>query len=296
LFEAAARLAPREPELLADLALCQHRLGNDELARQTNLDAVARASEPTQLEDPHFARIRRHIYFNLAALEPLPESSLDTDAGCWQFQAVPGCSKSLNACGVSRAAGGQTYRSTAFVIRVAESKEAAGIADGEGDGGGDAEQLATPSPELPISVDRDQTFDFLGSFSEEQLSYPCEWTCEGSSAVAEAVSKCQSSPKRSTAASEDCQRSVCKRAESSPWAAIEAERRAEDACYADAAKVNAEYQCGVVYANACSGLVGLICSGHAGGEEQTRTRIEEYRFRAAADESSSSASAFLSGK
>ena len=69
-FEAAARRQPGEPDLLADLALCQHRIGRDDLAQQTNLEAIQRASEPAErLDDARFARVRQHAYFNLSELE-----------------------------------------------------------------------------------------------------------------------------------------------------------------------------------------------------------------------------------
>ena len=279
LFEAAARRLPGEPQLLADLALCQHRIGSDELARQTNLDAIARASEPAaRLEDPHFARIRRHAYFNLAELDPAPGESIDQN--CGRPQVVPGCTKTFSACGVSRTAGGPTYRSDTTTIRVALTDAAARFDDGDPGSVPELESLATPSAELPVPVDADGALDYVTRFSEEQFTHPCEWTCESSNAVGAEVATCQAKPNLSPTARENCVTTVCARAEDSPWPAVKAELRDSAACYKYAATVDGEYGCNLVYANACTGLVGLLCSGHGGGDHETLERVEEYRFQA----------------
>jgi len=288
LFEAAAGRAPEAPEILTDLALCQQRIGSDELARQTNLEAIARASQPGRLDEPRFARVRRHAYFNLGQLEGGGEAepSVGYDPSCWQLQAAPGCRKSFNACAVARVSGGPAYRSDTTVVRIAQSEDAAGFGDNVPEVSPDFESRATPSDELPVPIDADSALDYAGRFSEEALTYRCEWSCQSSSAVSDEVSKCQSNPKQSASARQDCERTVCARAERAPWAAIKAEQRESDACYQSAATVDGEDDCYVVYANACTGLVGLLCSGHAGGEHETRTRVEEYRFLASKEEPS----------
>jgi hypothetical protein len=284
-FEAALRASPGEPELLTDLALCQHRLGNDALARQTNLEAIARASEPAaRLSEPRFARIRRHAYFNLAELEPGEPSDqplLEREQQCWALPSAPACTKTMHACGVSRTGGGRNYRSDEADIRVAETAEAARFDENDGEVSPDWGELATPSAELPVAITGDGALDFVDRFSEEETTYQCEWSCEGSTAVADEVDKCRSNPKASASTREQCSETVCARAERAPWAAVRGEQADSDACYQYAATVDGEYGCFVVYANACTGLLGLLCSGHAGGERESRSRVEEYQFQGA---------------
>src|SRR6478609_2138619 len=185
LFEAANRAAPGEPELLADLALCQHRLGSDELARQTNLEAIARSSEPApRLEDPRFARIRRHAYFNLSELDnaSLTGSNFDPEQSCFQLEAAPGCAKTLNACGIAKTMGGRSYRSDSAMVRVAASAEGAQLDDGDVQLQPDFESLSAPSSHIPTTIDANAVLDFVVSFSEEAHSFDCEWSCEASGA------------------------------------------------------------------------------------------------------------------
>jgi len=289
LFEAALRASAGDPELLTDLALCQHRLGQDELARRTNLEAIARASEPAaRLSEPRFARVRRHAYFNLSELGPEPgtgEPNAPPESGrdvqCWALPAAPTCSKALHACVASQTTGGRYYRADGTVVRVAQSAEAALFEVGDIDIHPNFDELGKPSAELPVELAVEDKLDFVDRFSEEEFNFSCEWSCENSAAVVEAVSKCRSNPKLSAADRERCTDTVCDRAERAPWAAAKAEQRQSDACYRHAATVDGEYSCSVVYANACTGLLGLSCSGHAGGERKSRTRIEEYRFGAA---------------
>ncbi|HET7545662.1 MAG TPA: hypothetical protein VFK05_37600 [Polyangiaceae bacterium] len=289
LFEAALRVSPGEPELLTDLALCQHRLGQDALARQTNLEAVARASEPaTRLSDPRFARVRRHAYFNMSELEAMPapdepnaQPAIEREVQCWSLPAEPGCGQTLHACAASRVVGSRSYSASATVLRVARSAEAAHFEPWEIDIGPDFSRLGAPAGELPVELGPESWLDFEDGFSEEELTASCEWQCEDSPAVAEEVSKCQSNPKLSSAARDRCSETVCARAERAPWAAVAAEQHDSDACYQYAKTVDGEYGCSVLYANACTGLVGLLCSGRAGGERKTLTRVEEYRFESA---------------
>ena len=71
-------------------------------------------------------------------------------------------------------------------------------------------------------------------------------------------------------------------AERRPWPAVIKERKAatngQRGCHASAPKNGSEYGCQIAYANACTGLVGLICSGRGHHEAKERMRVEEYLF------------------
>src|SRR3954470_24324395 len=50
-FEAAVRLAPNDPEFLGDLALCEYRLGHEDVARELNRKVITLEASTARLGD-----------------------------------------------------------------------------------------------------------------------------------------------------------------------------------------------------------------------------------------------------
>ena len=105
LFKEAAAAAPEDAALLTDLALCQHKLGQDEEATTTNLRAIEIASRDAKLiDDPTAARVRRHAYFNLDQMGVASTPQIADDSKCARCVALkspPSCAQGLIAvsCG-----------------------------------------------------------------------------------------------------------------------------------------------------------------------------------------------------
>lgn len=287
-FESASRLSPSDPDAAVDLALCEQRRGNEERARAQNLTAIALASRPEQIEDQHFGRVRRSAYFNL---EQLPEPSPDAhaaepvansapDQACARLAAEPGCSKAFTACSKRHAGGGAQVRTSATVVRLALNEADASFEDGADLDGNELEDDSA-SP-VPRQVTSGNSLTFNESYSLEFSQYTCEtdeWSCDKSLAVAAEAEACVH--KAGTGSEGRCQEQACAHAQNRPSAAIAREQRAAEratnGCYQHCSDSEQSYDCSVAYANACTGLVGIVCHGHT-GQDRDWTRVAEVAF------------------
>jgi len=288
-FESASRLSPSDPDAAVDLALCQQRRGNDERARAQNLTAIALASGPEQIEDPHFARVRRSAYFNL---DQLPQPDDDAPAAkpvanhapnqaCGRPAAGPGCSKAFIACSKEHAGGGAQVRTSSTVVRLALTEDDATFEDGEDLEGDDLDDDSASL--LPRHIARGNSLTFNDSYNMELLQYVCEadeWSCEKSLAVAAEAEACVR--KAGSGSEGRCQEQACTRAQSRPSAIIAREQhaaeRATNECYQHCSDSEENHHCSVAYANACTGLVGIVCHGHTGQAVQEWTHVHEVAF------------------
>ena len=284
-FEAAAVLAPRDPALFADLALCQHRLGDDDLARQSNWRAIELASEESAIEgDPKMARLRRSVYFNLAALTPevfFAEDAQPTTLppGCGTMAREPGCEQTFFECEYKESGGGSAALYSATHVRIARVLDDALFEDYPPFD--DFTDIDAPVPAAPIAIRDGGPLQYVESYDMEARTYSCDWLCERSEAVARETAKCRVSPKTAPADRDGCAERVCARAERTPWAAVRAELATSDECYRESKMFNQHEDCTLAYTNACSGLIGLVCNGESDRDKRPRTRVVEYRLEPA---------------
>jgi hypothetical protein len=294
-FEQAVRLAPEDPEPLADLALCRQRLGSSDTAEDINRKVIDLGSTGKALTDPRFVRSRRHAYFNLYQLNKnvkgryFPEAQA---AGCGELRPEVGCSKRLFYCADSWTTGGTFVTYDVTRVRVAASADDARFDADDDDpqtrenADPDFSELTTPFAPTPDVVENGDSVTYLESYRGEGAVMRCDeqaWSCEGSAAVAVEAKKCVASRGGAPSSAEACARSACGRAQQKPWPAVITERKAaahgQRACRATATSVDSEYGCQIAYANACTGLVGLICSGVGPHKKEELTRVEEYQFQ-----------------
>ncbi len=279
---------PDDADAIGDLALCKQRVGDKEAARGLNRRAIELASRSGRIDDVAAARTRRHAYFNLAQLDPVdPAPGGAREQECGELDRPPSCSKSLFACGVTREDGWKWRLVGSETTSIARDAKAARIDDGSLGGEPDYAELRTPFSPTPVVVGSSDQLVFLSAFQEEARGdLDCEpWSCDTSDAVRAEIDKCIASPgppAAPAAKAKLCQKQVCDRAARRPGRAVAQEqaaaRRAARDCRGDSPAYNGQYGCAIVYSNACSGLVGIVCSGHASGAKTTRTRVEEYRF------------------
>jgi len=292
-FEQAAQLAPEDPEPLADLALCKQRLGDSGAAERINRQVIDLGSKGKALTDPRFARSRRHAYFNLRQMKAQPDYLPEGEKRktCGELTPEEGCSKKLFYCEDSVTTGGSWMTQNYTRINIAASAAAARFDEEETNpatrehADPDFEELTQSFQPTPVVIEDEESVTYLESYSNEVNEWRCDesaWSCDRSDAVAAEAKMCLASPPKAPSPAEACRKDACNRAEKRPWPAVIKERKtaakAERSCHADAGKSGAEYGCAIAYANACTGLVGLICSGRAHGEKKERTRVEEYLF------------------
>jgi hypothetical protein len=302
-FSQAAQLAADDAALLTDLALCQHRLGHADEARATNLRAIALASRDAgQIGDPAAAKIRRHAYFNLHqagadASAPVPGNSRGTR--CAPIAGPPGCARSFQACGYTAEMGYRLRATSRTAAKIALTPDGAAWTEAERGAEStdepDYASLAEPPADKPQIVD-DGFLVLTSSFQDEAHTGGCEdlnaWSCQRSQAVQVAARDClRASPAAkgaSTASAEaQCFDKACAELEKKPSPAVEREKRQAakraEACAAGAIRgTGSDYACGIVYANACTGLLAVACSGTQVGAGKAATRIDEYAFVPAA--------------
>jgi hypothetical protein len=291
-FEKAAELAPEDPEPLADLALCKQRLGDTDSAERINRQVIELGSTGKALTNPRFARIRRHAYFNLRELNTqlryFPEVGPDV---CGELTAEEGCSKKLFYCADSWSGGGSWMTHTYSRVNIAASAEAARFdeddtaPDAREKTAPDFDELAQSFQPTPEVVEDQESVTYLEAYFDEVHEWRCDekaWSCDRSEAVEAEAKKCIASTAQSPTSTEACRKDACARASERPWPAVTKERKVaandQRSCHASAPESESEYGCQIAYANACTGLVGLICSGRARHSAKERTRVEEYLF------------------
>jgi hypothetical protein len=292
-FEKAAHLAPDDPEPLADLALCRQRLGDTATAEEINRRVIDLGSSAKALTDPRFARSRRHAYFNLRQLDTqrryLPEAGRDT---CGELTPEEGCTKKLFYCADGWTGGGSWWTQNTTRVRIAASAEAARFDEDDNDPDTrehtepDFDELTQPFPPTPEAIEDDESITYLESYLDELNEWRCDesaWSCDRSDTVAKEAEKCSASAAQTPTSAEACRKDACARARQRPSPAVLKERKvaadAQRSCHASAPEKESQYGCQIAYANACTGLVGLICSGRRSGKVKERTRVEEYLFR-----------------
>jgi hypothetical protein len=149
----------------------------------------------------------------------------------------------------------------------------------------DFAELTEAFPPTPEVVEDEESVTFFESYADTVNEWRCDeqaWSCERSDAVAAEAKKCVASPANAPSPADACHKAACDRAQHRPWPAVIKERKAatnaQRRCHASAPNSESEYGCQIAYANACTGLVGLVCSGRAFREKKERTRVEEYLF------------------
>jgi hypothetical protein len=292
-FEKAAQLAPADPEPLADLALCRQRLGDTGSAEKVNRQVIDLGSTGKALTDPRFGRSRRHAYFNLRQIKtPLryfPEVGSDI---CGELTPEEGCAKKLFYCADSWTGGGSWMTQNHTRVNIAASAEAARFDEDDTDPytrertAPDFDELVQPFQSTPEVVEDGESVTYLESYSDEVNEWRCDeqaWSCDRSDAVAAEAKRCVAAPAKAPVSAETCRKDACDRANHQPWPAVVKERKsaakAQRACHASAPENESAYGCQIAYANACTGLVGLICSGRHSRKAKERVRVEEYLFR-----------------
>jgi tetratricopeptide (TPR) repeat protein len=237
-YRQASAAAPQDADLLTDLALCQHKLGQDGPAAATNLRAIELAARDAKtLDDPAAIRIRRHAYFNLDQVNADAVAIIagnDKGTKCEAVRAAPGCARSFHVCGVEGANGFRMRTYTRTMAKVALAPAAARwtadeISDHAFD---DPTPRPGPSPsDKPEAVDGDSVI-FTARLEDEARTEGCEQT--GGDV---------------------------------------------DQCTAETlANTGSKYECSIVYANACTGLLAVLCLDSEPNDDQPTRFIDEYRF------------------
>ncbi len=281
-FRAAADRDHDEPDALADVALTLQKLGRTVEAVAANQNVVRLAAHAGGDKGKRFAKLRLTAYFNLGRLGAAVAVP-DVGACASLVPATDGC-KAMFACREARQNNGSGLATLWEVLRIARTSEAAildeddyhevpplirGLTDAEYDS-----EAARPAiDQLP-----EQEGDTLLRYGTEAVGDECrrtygDWSCETSEEVRAETRRCQGTaspgPGDARSSSPDdggtaaCFRLSCDRAESAPWPAVQAEidRRTQrlSGCYERLGQLD-DTTCSVVYADACSGLVGTYCT------------------------------------
>jgi hypothetical protein len=278
------------------------------LAVATLVDTVLADHDAQEAE----ARVRKHAYFNLAKLEaylpmrtdsalPTPGPSSLRDIGpCSPLPPALGCPHTLHLCVAHGAEGGNRSSSSWEVARVGLSAKDAGFDEGElepesdvprpsppGQGReGDAQPLGLPG-DRPANVDlpigNEEAWD------EGGCGQDAGWHCQASEAVFKSARRlCRDDTVNLF--SSRCFQDLCDEAdgEKRPHRltagvrrAIEAEKTRADRAVDECRRRNREmenssqYDCSLVAADACVGLVGIACRVKD-EKGKVRTTVGEY--------------------
>jgi hypothetical protein len=312
-FGQAAAATPDDADLLTDLALCQHKLGQDKEAIATNLRAIELASrDGKSIDDPAAVRVRRHAYFNLDQANGVASGGVaanDQGTKCNAVQPAPGCAQSFHVCGFEGAMGFRMREYSRTLAKIALTPTEAAWKPGETDKHAFDDPLNNPPshtpPDKPETVD-DGNLLFVANFEDEARTAGCDqvsgWTCEWSGAVQAAAEACLKAAGAGGAGGgggaggsggakvslEDtgCFKKVCAELDAHPSKAVAREKRQAEKkvnqCSHDLQQgIGAKYWCTIVYANACNGLLALSCTGTGPGTDET-SHIDEYHFVAPA--------------
>ncbi len=285
-FRAAADRDREDPDALADVALALQKLGRTTEAVTANQGVLHLAAKPSPDRAKRYAKIRLTAYFNLGqlgAIVPVPDVG-----ACGPLVPAADACKPLFSCREARQNNGSGVATLWEVLRIARTKEAAildeddyhevpplirGLTDAEYDS-----EAGRPA----IDLLPEQDGDTLLRYGTEAVGDECrriygDWSCDTSDEVRAETRRCQgtAAPDAGAAA---CFRLSCDRAESAPWPAIQAEldRRTQrlSSCYERLGQLD-DTTCVVVYADACSGLVGTYCTTTF--HRTTKPRAEHHR-------------------
>ena len=268
-FRAAADRDRDDPDALADVALALQKLGRTADAVAANQGVLRLAAKPSADRAKRYAKIRLTAYYPLAQLGAVvmaPEVG-----ACTSLVPAADACKPLYACREARQNSGSGIATLWEVLRIARTKEAAildeddyhevpplirGLTDAEYDS-----EAGRPA----IDLLPEQEGDTLLRYGTEEVGDECrriygDWSCDASDEVRAETRRCQGT---ATPDAGGCFRLSCDRAESAPWPAVQAEidRRAQrlSSCHERLGQLD-DTTCVVVYADACSGLVGTYCT------------------------------------
>jgi tetratricopeptide (TPR) repeat protein len=286
-FRAAAERDHDDPDALADVALALQKLGRTPEAVAANQGVVRLAAHPSADKAKRFEKVRFAAYFNLGRLGAVVAVP---DAGaCGALAAATDSCKPLYACRETRQSDGSRLATLWEVLRIARTKEAAildeddyhevpplirGLTDAEYD---------TEAGRPAIDLLPEQEGDTLLRYGTQEVGDECrriygDWSCDTSEEVRAETKRCQGSSTPPDGGSAACFRLSCDRAESAPWPAVQAEidRRTQRlaTCYERLGQLD-DTTCVVVYADACSGLVGTYCT--TAFHRTSKPRAEHHR-------------------
>ena len=270
LYTQAARLRPEHAAVQSDLGLCLMKQGRKAEAVRANLRAV-RLAAPSKAELPPDAeRTRKAAYFNLHALGVSVE--LPGPGQCAPLAKASACKAPVYACGAKWTEYGSGGGSSGTAVNLALSEQAALGELGQGT----EDTVARPKQDALLGLEGSPPLEAVPSvlvLTEEEaeaFTGPCarrsEWSCDASAAVRGAAETCLARAGGCDGGVMDCPSALrcgeeaCAKAERSPSPAVRAEQQlaqhAADRCGTEALP---HTSCSVVLADACLGLVGVVC-------------------------------------
>lgn len=271
LYAQAARLRPEHAAVQSDLGLCLMKQGRKAEAVRANLRAV-RLAAPGKAELPPGAeRTRKAAYFNLHALGVSVE--LPGPGQCARLTKASACKTPVYACGAKWTEYGSGGGSSGTAVNLALSEQAAALGE-----------LAQGTEDSVLRPRNDSLFGIEGSPPREALpsslvlteekaevfTGPCArhqgWSCDSSVTVRGAADTCLARAGGCDGGAMDCPSALrcseeaCAEAQRSPSPAVRAEQQlAQQAVDRCGTEPLPHTLCSVVLADACLGLVGVVC-------------------------------------
>ena len=258
-FGEAARVAPEDAALAADLGLCLHRQGN-------SAEAIAETRRAIRFAKPDGAvarRVRRSAYYNLSLMGGALE--IPDPGSCAPLERAPGCDRAVHGCTHTWSAFGTGGGESGTWLVVA--LEAAGATiDGAQDRARERPAVADPRYDDPSPQDP-PTESAILILSEETESFgnancdasDADWVaCTGSKEATAAARRCvvrkgcKGSPVE-CGAWEECVSAHCAKVLS----------RREEECRRKNRPWSSAFGCTVVHADACMGIVASVCDKYA---------------------------------
>ena len=271
LYTQAAGLRPEHAAVQSDLGLCLMRQGRKAEAVRANLRAV-RLAAPGQAELPPDAEVtRKAAYFNLHALGVRVD--LPSPGGCSALTKASGCKAPVYACGAKWGEYGSGGGTSGTAVNLALSEQAAAL--GERVQGPDS-TVSNPRPGYKLGIEGSPPHKAVPSSlleleeKGEVLTGSCvrhsAWSCDASDAVLGAANTCLARAGGCDGGVMDCpaalrcREEACAEAERTPSPAVRAEQQLAQQAMDRCGKQPLPYtSCSVVLADACLGLVGVVC-------------------------------------